>query len=289
MALNNETRTLMRLLKFRAIGLWHAELAHSPGTAKQYSALVGNPALSPTGPMDEGFTLGVGRLLLANVLERTRLGVSIAPRLCPELAEIFWAALSESLIERSVCDYKNFGIFRVSRATGKLHVVFEPSAVLNGRPLLEPQSSPYQDEQFVDEYTRRVMDPLLQEVQDYPDFGAVDQWRIPLIATWLLTKALDDILHSVVSSKEINGITGEMPRDVERERDWLTVVAMATGYASYYAWIIAFCVDLRTNSRISVDGIGRFQRTVERIEFEPVAQLQRMLDVNIPMARQTAA
>src|SRR4051794_32635134 len=106
-------------MKFRAIGLLHAELLHNSAIAAQYSELLHEPC------EEDEFTLRVGQLALSKIKDRQSFGGTLATRLCPEFASIFWAHLSERLIEKQECDYKNFGVFRSSRATGQLRVSFD--------------------------------------------------------------------------------------------------------------------------------------------------------------------
>lgn len=131
---NDETRTLLKIMKFRAIGLWHGELMHNAATMESYSQLLHEPC------DEDEFALRVGRLLLKSLQDGSTLGATLASRLCPEFASIFWAQLSDRLIGQQECDYKNFGIFRSSRATGQIRVAFEPSDVVLRGPFPNPCS-----------------------------------------------------------------------------------------------------------------------------------------------------
>lgn len=149
---NDETRTLLKIMKFRAIGLWHGELMHNAATMESYSQLLHEPC------DEDEFALRVGRLLLKSLQDGSTLGATLASRLCPEFASIFWAQLSDRLIGQQECDYKNFGIFRSSRATGQIRVAFEPSDVVLRGALPESMLSTAEAELHIDNYCRSVMD-----------------------------------------------------------------------------------------------------------------------------------
>ncbi|PYV66773.1 MAG: hypothetical protein DMG96_41355 [Acidobacteria bacterium] len=124
---------------------------------------------------------------------------------------------------------------------------------------------------------------------DWPDFGPFQEWWLPLTITTLLAGALDDVLQTVGASEQVLKLVQERPQVLEHGRDWLSILSMATSYASYYAWANAFGTVLEIGSAIEVDGIGRFHKAQGRIEFEAHTKFQNLLDVNIPLARQFAA
>ena len=80
MYVNDETRTLLKIMKFRAIGLWHGELMHNAATMESYSQLLHEPC------DEDEFALRVGRLLLKSLQDGSTLGATLASRLCPEFA-----------------------------------------------------------------------------------------------------------------------------------------------------------------------------------------------------------
>jgi len=279
---NDETRALLIIMKFRAIGLLHGELMHNSATMKEYSELLHQP-----GEEDE-FTLHVGQFALRKIKDRLSLGGTLATRLCPEFASIFWAQLSDHIIDKQTCDYKNFGIFRSSRATGQLRVSFDPSNVLANGELPDRMRSNVEVEQHVDDYCRAVMDLEAPRVAEWPDFGTFHEWRFPLMFTSLLVSSLDEIFRRVATSAEIIGLL-EKPRFSDKNHDWLSVFALAAAYSSYYAWANAFGMTLHTGSAIEVDGIGRFYEAHLKIQFEAHAKFQTLLDANIPMTKSIAA
>jgi hypothetical protein len=268
--LTDETRTLLTLMKFRAVGLIHGELFENPITAQQYDSLV-------AGNLDERrFTESVGALLVQTIKEGPAFSVSLPPRLFPELASILWQQVTDRLIEASQCEYNSFGAFRANLQGGILHVDFLPSAVARGDAPPESVTSGYGGEILVDEYCRSWMEPIRRSVLAWPPSVLAGEWGLPLIATTLLTRGLNNVWRNVL---------GILPARVEGDEDWLTLLAMGASFATYYAWNVAFGIALRAKSVLVLEGVGSFEIKGETVEFKPTPQLFKLLRQNISIRK----
>jgi hypothetical protein len=265
MPINSETRILLTLMKFRAMGIIEAQLCQDPLTAVEYTRLM---ELKST---DDEFSLAVGQCLRTVVENNPYFAVSIACRLFPELDAIFWAQMTDRLIQGAFCDYKNFGAFRANRSTGKVNLDFAPSRVISEQAVPEALASQNRTENLLDDISRSLMTGLKEELIDFADFGGVEAWRLPLIATSLLTRGLNQTWRSILVSKEF------LPNE---NIDWLGILAMGTSFATYYALVLSYGVELSTRSEIKVDGVGTFRQAPHGLEFSADPAFQRLLFAN---------
>ena len=80
-----------------------------------------------------------------------------------------------------------------------------------------------------------------------------------------------------------------MSQTFSRTEDWLMILAMGASFATYYAWTVAFGVELSTHAEIVIKGIGRFEKTKRGVEFHAVNEFAKLLNVNIPLVKGRAA
>ena len=64
--------------------------------------------------------------------------------------------------------------------------------------------------------------------------------------------------------------------------DAVEVFAMAASVVTYYAWAIAFGIELRTRSELNMQDIGLFRRSESQVEFTPASCFLSLLRANLP-------
>lgn len=266
---NPETRSLLALMKFRVIGVLHSELLTNPVTEKTYRILL------ETAMDDQMFASHAGKLFATSTREATP-ARRIAPRLLPELVSILWAQVVDWLVDRSSCELKHFGVFRVNRASGTTHVDFTPSLLVTQATSEEapaPLNSTYQSESLIHKLCHPAVISAREELLRCPDFGSISDWRLPLIGISVITIALDAAWMIVLANPELAP---------ELQNDTISVLAMTTSVVAYYAWLIAFGLELQTRSELNMPGIGHFRRTELQVDFTPAASFLTLLTANLP-------
>lgn len=264
--LNPETRALLIFMRFRVVGMLHVELRTNPLTAQAYRLLL------ESNWDDQAFNVRTGHLLMENV-SGTKSAGRIAPRLLTELVSILWAQVVDWLVEMSTCEYKNFGGFRANRAAGTVHVDFTPSPVVADNATPASLHSTYRAESLINELCYLAIVSAREELIMWTDFGSISDWRLPLIGTTVITRALDLAWMNVLANKEV------VP---ELGTDAVEVFAMAASVVTYYAWAIAFGIELRTRSELNMQDIGLFRRSESQVEFTPASCFLSLLRANLP-------
>ena len=264
--LNPETRALLMFMRFRVVGMLHVELRTNPVTAQAYSLLLENNS------DDQMFNLRAGLLLMERVSETKSAG-RLAPRLFTELVPILWAQVVDWLVQMSTCEYKNFGIFRANRAAGTVHVDFTPNPVVAENAVPAPLHSTYRTESLIDQLCFPGIVAAREELVMWTDFGSISDWRLPLIGTTVITRALDLAWMNLLANKEL------VP---ELGTDAVEVFAMAASVVAYYAWAIAFGSELRTRSEWNMPDIGIFRRSELHVEFTPASCFLSLIRANLP-------
>ena len=254
------------------MGLVHAELARNPLTEQKYRYLLERV-------QDENaFVTAVSDLLVQTIKQDPRFSICLPHRLIQELAAILWAQVADWLIHTSSCSYSNFGSFDVVRRGGVLRVEFTPSTIILKNAGPEAMHSQYGGETVADKYCRSVLDPIREQVLDWPSLGTTQESHAPLIATALLTIGLNEVWRVFV-------LEGISPERVEGDEDWLTLLSMAASFATYYAWTSAFGIEIHSKSTLFIDDIGRFTKEESAMRFEPTSQFVDLIYYNTPEAK----
>lgn len=270
-------------MKFRAQGLLYSELAKSPATAQQYSALIENEANR------QQFKERAGNLLVHTIKQKLPFGDKLPTVLFLEMTGILVQQITDWLIEETGCEYNNLGAFSAELRPGLqvgLRLRFIPSPVVRENELPESIYSDYRGEVLADEYCRSAMDPIRQMVLGAPDLASAGEWSLPLAANILLTSGLSEVWRNFISK-------GIPPARVEGDEDWLTLLAMGASFATYYAWVVAFGMALNAKSEVTLEEVGSFVRRGEtvgsgslvgreqRVELVPTPQFQKLLRHNL--------
>jgi len=277
MYISEETQKLLTLVRFRIEALLEAELAENPTTCDTYRKV------SEQNTDDVAFVARLGQEVQRVISSSSDVSIALAPRLCPVVAGLFWTQTTDQLIERSVCDFKNFGKFGTNRSGGALQVSFESSPVLSRNSAPEALKSPRQAESVADQLIHKVLPPIREQFLRRPDFGYDAAWEVPLVVTAILTRGLPT-LWAAVPSFELQ------LRGVPEDQGLVSSVAMVTSFAAYFAWTVGLGIHMSLWPELAIEGLGTLRRNDSGvIEFQASAGFRKLLDINITRAQGKAA
>jgi hypothetical protein len=275
MYMSQETRKLITLVRFRIEALLEAELAENPSTRDIYRRV------SQQNVDDSAFVAALGEEVQTLISSTSDVSIALAPRLCPVVAGLFWTQVTDQLIERTNCDFKNFGEFVTNRPGGLLRVSFTSSPVLSHNSPPELQQSPFQVENVAEQLSHKVLLPIREQFSRRPDFGYTAAWQVPLVVTAILTRGLPKLWAEMASVQ-----LGVVPES----QGFVSSIAMVTSFAAYFAWTAGLGIHMSLWPELAVEGLGSLLRNDSGVvEFQASAEFRKLLDINIPRAEGLAA
>jgi len=275
MHINEETRTLINILRFRVEALLEAELAANPITSETYRSV------SERNAEDAVFVSALGQELGGIISSSEDFGVALAPRLCPVIAGLFWSQATNRLIDQSNCDFKNFGKLGANRSGGLVQVSFQESTVLGNNAVPETLLSTLRAESLAEDLTRQVFLPVREQLLRRPDFGYPAAWQIPLVVTALLTRGLPALWRLAPPS---------LPGGVVQDQGLISSIALLTSFATYLSWTVGLGTHMSLWPNLAVEGLGTLLRSDSgTVGFQANTDFRNLLSINIPRAEGRAA
>ena len=311
------TRVVLGLVRHRIAGLLLSQLCSETETNNEYFTLLRDSK------GEKEFLDSVGHLVIrAAKANDVRLWNAYGDDfVSSEFGNILWAELSDQLIANGNCEFANFGKFRRSLSSRGLTISFEPNQLFidpgkrrgttyrTNLESLKPSHDPNRPaaaaieaglpaaEIILADFCLNIVDRVLS---GSPGVHPTDSFKeIPKSSPQLAGEFLYAVLQVLMS---------ELPSEFERNEqarsslnNGLTFLGMGLAMGTYYAWLLAFAIEVAAGARISIPSIGVFYltekttgivsqgRREKTIVFEAEDDFRKLISVSLPPAPAMAA